>query len=1108
MRAIAWAYHDGLITHAEADAEMLSVGNVMHHTDRRLVVDALTKQAGLTGVTRVDDLMNAIKASDPGHVGVLTPTWPAPAVGLVWDSATNRWAKALATLPVSVPTVPTSTAPALPPPDTGRHGLPDILAFMAVSDLKLGTNLTLQEISDLRYDLGQCTTTDVNRAATQLGVPVTAGSPQQTTDDIIQEALKRSGHMPAPPVVPATAAAYSSALSNFVSNNTMTPAEVTAVVNHVPHLSDVELQGLYNLMGGVGNLSSTVGRSINESAVIRVVYIATSRPTPPVAATPPPPVAAAGTPSSPAALGAPPPPAIALSPNIINHLRDLVGGKTLAPSHIQDVSDYLDLMSKSDLKEVSDWIGGPPLRTSYLSSTTAQYNKLMAHINQVHAANTAALAAAAPVTTTTTAPTTTPAAPTAGGPPYPQPGPPPRPGLVWNTMTGRWRRPGAYEPPHPQIHAVAPYDDPTASGGGYGNSNSGVLGTPTSPTTIDHNAVKSYPDTIGSLAATGFVPNATPLTYDHTASGYKVKVVWLNGAPAIGQPGSYSVCIYDASDNLVTSYDSGAARGAAYVEKRAIQVAHWLDAELKKAAAPAAGPANHLAQFAADYASPGKVPFMANDPTDWGTAANRAKVEGFLKATFPKLIGTQQHSPHGGMDTIEHTMNIVNPLNLRTSGLSDKDAEILRLGMVFHDVGKQYDPLDHEHPRKSAKDAEPLLWQFGLTPKEAQDALAVIKWHDAYGDALKAGGSDRDAKKIAKLAYEYADDKLPPGPRMAEALRINNLLLRAWQSDLSTIPGLTSKPVPGRPDIAVSGSIDVDAVGPPFESKIAAEIAKLSTPPASLPLPAKPATPAVGTAAPYLVASGCEWGELVQRTDNLPIGPQVPYNSTVTPPKEVYDEAHAHPDLNYARAFNMAYDGPTGQIITVSHGVVDDRVAAKILNTGLRPGSSGDNAYGHGIYCFLNGAGEMGSGYGQYAPIVQAEVHTGRVIDHKELENTVMPQWAAANPAEARKLGRGINNGKLAAAALWAGYSSIMTPYTNGNNEPIIIVLDPSRFRITTVSDSKGKKYAGKTLNTNAGPVTFPKLTKDEIAVPTSDPGYVPVSRGRPKGWSGPPRTT
>ncbi len=722
------------------------------------------------------------------------------------------------------------------------------------------------------------------------------------------------------------------------------------------------------------------------------------------------------------------------------------------------------------------------------------------------------------------------------------PGPPPRPGLVWNPVTHRWILapvPTAPPPPAPSVlnkganvisgkaaGAPAHYQPPPpklpTNVGQYGAS--GSTAASGIPPTIDHTLVGAFPQAESSLPKDykdGGRTSGTIVTdHLHTTSGYRVQATWKwGGVATTGAPRNYTIKVLDGSGSVVSTYDSAAPRDEAYVKGRAVQVAHWLDGEVKKLAAQkgSASTTAPLAQFAWDYAQaagvkPGQVPFdIASTGTD---PKDRAKVEGFLKAQFPNLIGAQQHKPHGGMDTIEHTMNIVHPANLRTAGLPQRDAEILRLGMVFHDVGKQYDPKDHEHPRKSAKDAEPMLWQFGLSEREVSDTLAVIKWHDAYGDAMQAGSKPSDVATVAKIAYEYTDASLPPLQRQVEALRINDLLMRAWQSDLASIPGLTSKPVPGRPDIKVSGFIDVDTAGPAFKAKVDAEIYQMQKSgalPKSAPVPKKPPAPPTGpTPQPSLVAPGLKWGELVQRTDKIPVGQPVPYDSTVVPPKEVYDEAHKNPDLNYARAFNMGYDGPTGKIVSGFHGTSGSHNPS-ILQNGIWPGDNGDNYYGHGVYVFVNGASEMTSYYTNN-DIVHMEIHTGRVVEYKDLINKILPKWEKANPAEAKKMRSDHKlsgkNAHYTAAALWAGYSTVATPYTNSSNEPILIVLDPSRIRTRGIVGSRGGGYKGKTVKTPTGNVKFPGLTPEEIKVPKSDPLHIPVKGQMPQGWTGTPRTT
>ena len=902
----------------------------------------------------------------------------------------------------------------------------------------------------------------------------------------------------------ASIAAHTTAMTKLNAGQSLTAAEKASLAKKLTNMPTGMLRSLHSALGGTGLV--TAGTNA-KGLVTAVRGILTSGTIPTPIPVPPPPV------PTPVVPPVPPSPAPAVSTtawpsSLTQPEKDTLNAiKNNQPVTSKQISDLVDwaIGSRStaaDVISTNNELGIIAVSGLVLNVYSDFYDFIQNYKNPTPPPPTPTLPPAPP----------TPSA-TGSGPP----GPPPRPGLVWNPVTHRWIRPGVYEPPPPRLAGVGPYTNPSSGVSVDGSSDGGGI-----PSIVNHKLVGSFPNTLGTLASIDFTTKSLASSTaifngKQTTSGYEVYAFWTgSNPPPAGQSAQYQIAVMDGTGAIVSIYTSKAARDATYVEGRAIQVAHWLDGEIKRVANQKSSipiVSNQLAQFAWEHTQPGAVPFKV-DAKDWGSAGNRAAVEGFLKSTFPKLIGARQNSPHGGMDTIEHTMNIVNPLNLRTAGLSDRDAEILRLGMVFHDVGKQYDARDHEHPRKSAKDAEPMLWQFGLSEKEAHDTLAVIKWHDAYGDALKAGGKQHDAIKVANIAWEYADDTLTPAARKAEALRINNLLMRAWQSDLGTIPGLTADPIPGRPDITQYGFIHVDTAGPAFEKEVAKLIDRMPVAnyPKSASLPKKPKTPTVGTGpAPYLVASGCEWGELVQRTDSLPVGAPVPHGVTVTPPKEVYDEAHKNPDLNYARAFNMGYDGPTGQIVTIYHGIDPhnhnkDTIAAGILSSGFRPGSSGDNAFGHGIYSFLNGADKMASNYASDT-VVLAEVHTGRCINHDELVNKVYPQWQAAHPNIARDMAnKSTVNAGYTAAALWAGYSSITSKYYNG--EPMIIVLNPARVRTKNVVGSRSGGYKGKKIKTPTGTVKFKDLTADEKDTPKSHPEHVPTKGGKPNGWSGTPRTT
>jgi len=619
----------------------------------------------------------------------------------------------------------------------------------------------------------------------------------------------------------------------------------------------------------------------------------------------------------------------------------------------------------------------------------------------------------------------------------------------------------------------------------------------TLPTTINHQTIINYP----TVWPTGWTRDAGTgahiSTLTNTATGHTVTSRFTGTYGNAQDP--YTIEVHDKNGNKLTEYDSQAPRDAGYIQNRAYQVAQYVDSQIP--AITAANTASYHApiqQFAHYYAAKNgtatTIPDAGYkiDETSWNDPQQRAIAAAHLATTFPKLLTpvADQHGPHAGLSVIQHTMRVVDPTNLRTLGMTQRNAELLRLGMIYHDVGKQYGGKDPEHPRKSVTDAEPHLWQYGLTPEEHRDVSAVIKWHDAYGDAMKNGARPSDIDKVARLTYEYTDPTADTATRTTQAHRINDFLMRSWQSDLNTIPGLSNQDVLG---IRHTGSIDVDREGPIFKSGVRRRIDAIAQsgniPTGMVPL-VRPAH-ATTTQAPNLIPSDVKYGELVQRHENLPYGEQVPFDSVINAPQDVYDEAKL---LSYARAMHMAYDGPTGAIVKVIHGT-DQQYVQSITATGLRPGST--NAFGKGIYTTVNGVNNAASGYGP--PYVVTEYHTGRTIHYNDVD-ALRYKWVQQHPKEAAKLD---HREQQAAAALAAGYSSIVSD-RSGN--PMMVLLDPARAKILTITDRQGK---GEHVMVNHKPVDFRDMTSDELHTRKGTPSYHPIrADGSPEGYRGVARIT
>lgn len=606
-------------------------------------------------------------------------------------------------------------------------------------------------------------------------------------------------------------------------------------------------------------------------------------------------------------------------------------------------------------------------------------------------------------------------------------------------------------------------------------------------------------------------------SYKNTRHGYEVEAQVIPPPPANMQantpgPGDnyYTIVVRDSAGNTISTYDTQAARSPSYIQDRVTQVAGWVDEAHKNAQPTVAqatsqrGPDQFLNEV--DHTTPipppsGSPPFSL-DSKDWSTPANQAAILAHLKQEFPGNHGIRQNGPHGTLDPIQHTMRILEDENMHTEGLPERDKQLLRLAMVYHDVGKQHDAYDEEHPRKSVADATKVLWEHGLSPNEHADVRRLIKWHDAYGISAQkssAGGGRPLSSSEAKVVAGKAGSD-----RMAD------LLLRAWQSDLKSIPGLSKSRPAGR---GHSGHIDVDADGPGYLANVraAAAGAWASDPRYDHDLKVHgPPFPTASTTTPAAsrVPPGIKYGELVKTAKGqahigLPLG----YDSTVVPPQEVYNEAHQNPDLNYARAFNMAYDGPTGHIVYIAHAT-DRSAVGPIAQTGAFPGGmiSGTrsvNAYTKGLYASTNGLQHLQTSFGNHAVVM--EYHTGKCAQEHQVAGIVSRWRSAVGPTSLTD-----SADIKTAALLWDGYHSHCIEY---NGSPCIVVLDPARTRVVTITDKSGKAIShlagGGPVVVNGKQVALPDLPPGCVRPSPGDLHHMPVNPQRsPIGWTGQARTS
>ena len=206
------------------------------------------------------------------------------------------------------------------------------------------------------------------------------------------------------------------------------------------------------------------------------------------------------------------------------------------------------------------------------------------------------------------------------------------------------------------------------------------------------------------------------------------------------------------------------------------------------------------------------------------------------------------------------------------------------------------------------------------------------------------------------------------------------------------------------------------------------------------------------------------WGGVTPRHElNLNVGPSNPLTQFQPHPR-AYQEAAAHPELNHGDAFDMDYDGPTGQVVTMYHGTKFSGSAAK---NGLRWG--GTNSYGQGIYTTnsFNGAAGYANDSGVDPAVMVVEVHTGRTIDDSDT-GPIHSAWVRRNPRLANRLG---SDEQLRRAVLEAGYTTISANISGA----ALVVLDPARVRILGAVTNKNKQKS-LDFRGGGGQLTLPPL--------------------------------
>ncbi len=146
-----------------------------------------------------------------------------------------------------------------------------------------------------------------------------------------------------------------------------------------------------------------------------------------------------------------------------------------------------------------------------------------------------------------------------------------------------------------------------------------------------------------------------------------------------------------------------------------------------------------------------------------------------LPRPFQEMEGMEQSPPHDYWDPTEHTLNALELLDTRK--LDSEQRLIARTALIFHDVGKVFDPKSRLHAYRSAKIACNYLEKMGFSEKQSTEILGQIRCHDALGEVTRRDGENM---------FNY-EDLLLFFPNK-KSLEIHRAVVMA---DIGSIPGLS-----------------------------------------------------------------------------------------------------------------------------------------------------------------------------------------------------------------------------------------------------------------------------------------------------------------------------
>jgi len=138
---------------------------------------------------------------------------------------------------------------------------------------------------------------------------------------------------------------------------------------------------------------------------------------------------------------------------------------------------------------------------------------------------------------------------------------------------------------------------------------------------------------------------------------------------------------------------------------------------------------------------------------------NEDVIRKWLTNMFPSLHGARQNAAHANTDVLSHLINSARMVDQEridgyspaNSIFSEHDAQLLRIAMLLHDVGKA-SPEDggvgsysDNHHVASERLASSILPMFGVSEDENRHVCFWIRHHDIIGNGLRGDYGDIDS---------------------------------------------------------------------------------------------------------------------------------------------------------------------------------------------------------------------------------------------------------------------------------------------------------------------------------------------------------------------------